>query len=324
MKLHLGLTALAMALFAGSLLLGAAPLSVSDIAAGLVAPADRPEAIILREIRLPRALAAFLTGGALGIAGAGLQALFRNPLAEPGILGIGVSASFAAALMIAFGIAAFLPLAVPLAAAGGALLATAFIALAAARLRSVATLILVGVGLSSLLGALMSLVLSLTPNPFTLAEIVNWTFGSVANRSWADIRLGLPMIALGGAFLLFCRRSYAALTLGEETAETLGFAPGKLRLLTVLGAGLATGGSVAMAGAIGFVGIVAPHVVRPWCGHDPGRTLLPSFIMGGIILLGADIAIRLIPTPSELRLGIAAALIGAPVFVAIAAGRGRR
>ncbi|MEE4211495.1 MAG: iron ABC transporter permease [Parvularcula sp.] len=323
MKLIALLALAATGLVLAALHIGAAPLAPSEVIRGLVGLGSEPETIIIHEIRLPRAIAALITGASLGMAGAALQGLFRNPLAEPGVLGIGVSASFAATLVIALGWAATAPALVAVFAAIGALAATALLTLAAASLRSVSTLILVGVGLSSLIGALMSLTLSLTPTPFTMAEIVNWTFGSVANRSWRDVALGAPFILLGAALLLAVKRDFGVLSLGEDSAESLGVDTRRLRIITVLGAGFLTGGSVAIAGAIGFVGIVTPHIVRPWVGFDPGRTLIPASILGGAVLLAADIAIRLIPTPTELRLGVAAALIGAPVFILIAAGRGR-
>ena len=206
-------------------------------------------------------------------------------------------------------------------AIAGALVATAFITLAAIKTRSVITLILIGVGLSSFAGALMSLFMNLAPNPFSLSDMINWMLGSVANRSYDEILLVLPFIVVGSAILLATGRGLSALTLGEEAASGVGVNLRIQRILTVLGAGFATGASVALAGAIGFVGIVAPHLIRPFVGHDPARSLIPSALLAGLILVIADIGIRLIPTTNELKLGVVAALIGAPFFVWIAMQR---
>ncbi|WP_155645706.1 FecCD family ABC transporter permease, partial [Erythrobacter donghaensis] len=192
----------------------------------------------------------------------------------------------------------------------------------APRTRSVVTLILVGVGISSFSGAIMSLLMNLAPNPFTLADMVTWMMGSVANRSLDDLALSAPFIAAGAALLIAARRGLTALALGEEAAAGVGLDVARQRMLVVLGAGLATGGAVALAGAIGFVGIVAPHLVRPWVGHDPARVLVPSALLSGLILILADITVRIIPGDTELKLGVVAALIGAPVFVMIAIRRG--
>ncbi|MEM7568206.1 MAG: iron ABC transporter permease [Pseudomonadota bacterium] len=276
---------------------------------------------IIWAIRLPRALAALVVGMALGISGGALQGLLRNPLAEPGVLGVSASASLCATVAIYYGFAALSPWAMPVAAIGGALLATAIIAFAALRTQSIVTLILIGVGLSSFAGAAMSLLMNLAPNPFSLADLINWMLGSVANRSFVDIGFAAPFLAVGFAIVISTRRGLSALTLGEEAAQGLGLDLKRQRLAVVLGAGLLSGAAVSIAGAIGFVGIIAPHVVRPWVGYDPARTLLPAGLLAGLLLVMADIAVRLAPTTNELKLGVVAALIGAPAFVWIAAAR---
>ena len=286
---------------------------------GLGTPADT---LIVWHIRLPRALAAFVTGLALGVSGAALQGLLRNPLAEPGILGVSASAALMATLAIFYGATSLSPWALPISAIIGALIATAIIALAAMRTQSVVTLILIGVGLSSFAAALMSLLLNFAPNPFTLSDMVNWTLGTVANRSFDDLALAAPFLLFGIGILLYSRRGLSALTLGETAASGIGLNLQRQRILTVLGAGLATGAAVSIAGAIGFVGIVAPHFVRAFVHHDPARTLIPSALLGGTMLVMADIAVRLLPTSIELKLGVVAALIGAPAFIWIAAQRG--
>ena len=302
-------------------LLGSTPMGLDRVFAALLGGGEPGDRTVIWEIRLPRALAAFLVGAALGVSGAALQGLLRNPLAEPGVLGVSASSALTATVSIYYGMAALTPWMLPLAAIVGALLATGLLAFAAIKTQSVVTLILIGVGLSSFAGALMSLLMSLAPNPFTLSDMVSWMLGSVANRSHSDIAFAAPFLALGAGVLLATRRGLSALTLGEEAAAGLGLNLRNQRIFTVLGAGLATGASVALAGAIGFVGIVAPHLVRPLVGHDPARTLLPSALLSGLILVLADIAVRLLPTSQELKLGVVAALIGAPAFIWIAMQR---
>ncbi|WP_300380737.1 iron ABC transporter permease [Henriciella sp.] len=308
------------ALFAACLL-GSTPMPADRVLMAFLGTGDTADQLVIWQIRLPRALAAFLTGAALGISGAALQGLLRNPLAEPGVLGVSASASLAATFSLYYGLAAISIWVLPVAAILGALAATALIALAAIQTRSVVTLILIGVGLSSFAGAAMSLLMNLAPNPFSLSDMINWMLGSVANRSFQEVGLAIPFIASGAAILLFTRRGLSALTLGEEAASGVGLNLRNQRIWTVLGAGLATGGSVALAGAIGFVGIVAPHMIRPFTGHDPARSLIPSALLAGLILVVADIGVRLLPTSNELKLGVVAALIGAPAFVWIAMRR---
>lgn len=302
-------------------LLGSTPLPPDRMLAALVGMGHVADRVIVWEIRLPRALAAWLVGVALGASGAALQGLLRNPLAEPGVLGVSASSALAATITLHFGFAALSPFVLPLAAIGGACAATALLAAAAIRAQSMTTLILIGVGLSSFAAALMSLLMNLAPNPFTLADMVNWMMGSVANRGLPDITLGLPFLIVGLGLLYATRRGLSALTLGEEAAQGIGLNVRRQRLATVFGAGIATGASVAIAGAIGFVGIVAPHLVRPWVGHDPARSLLPSALLAGLFLVLADIVVRVMPGENELKLGVVAALVGAPIFLLIAVRR---
>ncbi len=315
------LTAAGLAAAAAACLLGSTPLGAGRVLSALVGAASPGDLIVVWEIRLPRALAAFGTGAALGASGAALQGLLRNPLAEPGVLGVSATASLAATFVIYYGLVGVGAFVLPVAAIAGALGATALLTAAAARVGSVVTLILVGVGLSSFAGAMMALLMNLAPNPFSLADMLDWTLGTVANRSFADLALAAPFLAAGLGLLLAARRGLSALTLGEEAASGVGVDLPRARRLVVVGAGLATGAAVSTAGAIGFVGIVAPHLVRPLVDHDPARTLVPSTLLGGAILVLADIGVRLAPTDAELRLGVVAALIGAPVFIWIAARR---
>ena len=324
LPLSLGLAGLAVACVLLACLIGTAPLGVGELAAALVGAGDPAHRVIVWEIRLPRALAALLVGVALGASGAALQGLLRNPLAEPGVLGVSAMASLAACVAIYWGLVAQFAPALPLAAIGGALVATVLLVLAAARARTVVALLLVGVGLSSFAGALMSLLLNFAPTPFSLADMVTWAMGSVANRSLDDIALAAPFLLAGLALLALAAPALAVLGAGEEVAASMGVDVRRMRWLVVAGSGLATGAAVALAGAVGFVGIVAPHLVRPLTGQDPGRALVPSALLGGVILVLADLLVRLVPSDQELKLGVVAALIGAPAFVAIALRHGRR
>ena len=304
-----------------SVTLGSVSLPVDRLLAALAFQGSEGDRLVVWQIRLPRALAAALVGGALGMSGAALQGLLRNPLAEPGILGVSATAALFATFVLYFGLATAGPLVLPLAAVAGALLATLVVALAAIRTRSVVTLILIGVGLSSFSAAIMALLMNLAPNPFSLADMVNWMLGTVDNRSFADLGFAVPFMAAGAAILLASRRGLSALSLGDEAAEGLGLDLRRQRLAVIIGAGLATGAAVSLAGAIGFVGIVAPHLVRPFLRYDPARLLIPSALLGGLILVLADIGVRVLPTDSELKLGVVASLLGAPVFIWIASRR---
>lgn len=313
----------ALLLFALSALAGTAPLPLDDTLAALAGQGDERIRAIIWELRLPRAGAAFLVGAALGLAGAALQGLLQNPLAEPGVLGVSAFSALGAVIAIFFGLAAVSSFAVPLFAVLGAGVATLLLILAAMRGAGSVTLLLIGIGLSSVAGALMSLALNLAPNPFSLSDLVNWMMGSVANRSWADILLAAPVWIGGAVLVALAGPGLRALSLGDETATSLGADPRRIRLLVIGGTSLLTGASVATAGTIGFVGIVAPHVIRPFVRHDPQRLLLPSALLAGVILMAADLAIRILPFQQELKLGVAAALVGGPVFIWIAARLGR-
>lgn len=270
---------------------------------------------IVWEVRAPRVLTAWLVGAALGLAGAALQGLLRNPLADSGVLGLSGFAALGAVLALAVGAAAL----APLAAIAFALIAAFLVTALAWAARGPATLALIGVGFSSLAGGLIALVLNLAPNPGALADLVNWTLGSVEGRSLTDAAIVAAALLLGGASILFAARGLQALGLGEEAAAAIGADVSRTRLLVVLGAAACAGGATAVAGVIGFVGIAAPHLVRALAGHDPARLLWPSALAGGALLALADLGVRLAPTDTELKLGVAAALLGGPLFALIAA-----
>ena len=311
----------ALATLLAACLVGPSDLPWDRALAALFGGGDPADRLIVGAVRLPRALAAFLVGAALGASGAALQGLLRNPLAEPGVLGVSACAALGATFALTFGLGALGDFALPVAAIVGALAATLLIALSAARVTSTVTLILIGVGLSSFAAAVMALFTNLAPNPFSLSDLVQWMLGSVANRSVPDLLFAAPFLAVGLALLFRARRGLSALTLGEEAAAGVGLDLRRHRLLVVLGAGFATGAAVALAGVIGFVGIVAPHLVRPLVGHDPARSLLPAALLAGLILTASDLLVRVAPTTTELKLGVVAALVGAPAFVRVAWSR---
>ena len=316
-----GLIVASALLMLAAIMLGSTPLGTRHILQALVGQGSPGDAIVLWEIRLPRAMAAYAVGAALGLSGAALQGLLRNPLAEPGVLGVSASASLFATFTLYFGFSAISSLVLPLAAIAGALVATSFLAVVALRVNSVIALILIGVGISSFSGALMTLLMNLAPNPFSLSDMINWMMGTVANRSFEDILFAAPFLILGAVLILSSGRDLSAFTLGEEAASGIGVSLTTVRMKVVFGTGFCTGAAVAIAGAVGFVGIVAPHLVRPHVDHEPSATLLPSALLGGVILVAADIFIRVAPTTTELKLGVVAALLGAPIFVWIAAQR---
>ena len=321
-RLNVSLAALLLLASIAALVIGRDGAALHLLADGL-SGRDPAATIILLDIRLPRVLSAAVVGAALGMCGAALQALTRNPLAEPGILGVSAAATLGATLTLYFGLAAIWPWALPLGAIAGAALATALLAAAAVRTRGMASLILIGVGLSSLAGALMALILNFAPNPFSLSDLVNWTLGSVANRSLGDLAAAAPLVLIGCLLLLTQRSSLSLLSTGEAAAIAHGLDARQTRLAVIAGTGIATGAAVALAGAVGFVGIVAPHLVRPWTGHNPGRTLIPAAWLGALLLVLADLLVRVLPTDNELRLGVVAALAGAPIFMMIALRRGK-
>ncbi|HQS10222.1 MAG TPA: iron ABC transporter permease [Xanthobacteraceae bacterium] len=311
------LAVLVLALFAASAAIGYATLDISAALADLIAGRASLPALVLSELRLPRAILGATVGFSLGITGAALQGLMRNPLADPGVVGVSGAAALGAVVAFYFGLSASFALALPLGGLIGAGIATAFLLMLARRGVATATLILAGVALNSLTGALTALALNLAPSPYAALEVVFWLMGSLSDRSLVHVALALPFMMVGWGLVLATGPALDALTLGEDTATSLGFSLSRTRLLVVGGAAAAVGASVAVAGAIGFVGLVVPHLMRPLAGNRPGRLLLLSGLAGAALTLGADIAVRLIPTRPELKLGVVTAIIGAPFFLAM-------
>ena len=295
-----------------SLVVGRVAIPIAELFGGLAAPKPNLAWLILAELRIPRTLLALVVGATLGLGGAALQGLLRNPLAEPGLLGVSGGAALGAVIAIYFGLAAAFVLAIPLLGIAGALAAGALTFLFGRS--GTLTLILAGAAVSGLAGAGLALALNFAPSPYAAYEITTWLLGSVAERDWAQIGLCLPFILAGWICLAFTPRGLDLLTLGEAQAESLGVNLGVLRALVLIGVALSVGAATAMAGALGFVGLVAPHLVRPFVGHQPSRILLPSALFGALLLLATDIVIRILPTSNELKLGVLTSLIGTPFF----------
>lgn len=272
---------------------------------------------IVWAIRAPRILTAALVGACLGLSGALLQGLLRNPLADPGILGVSACSGLGASLAIVAGLAVT-PGGVELAALFGAGLAGAVLIGFAARFQEPEALILFGVSLSAFAGAVTALVFNFSPSPIATAEVMNWMLGSVENRAWSDAAWACAALTAAGGLGLWARRGLLALTLGEDTAALSGLPIRRLKVAAILAASIATGAAVAVAGVVGFVGLAAPHLVRAAVREDPARLLLPSALAGGLMLVLADLVARILPTDVEVKLGVLTALIGAPLFGLIA------
>lgn len=307
-----GLPALETGLAAALALLAA--VSMLTGASGFGLPSRGTELILL-EIRLPRTLLAILIGGALGTSGAALQGYLRNPLAEPGVIGISGGAGLGAVIAIHSGAAGAFALALPFGGLAGALAAMLLVLVLAGQRSGSIALVLAGVAIGALATALISAVLSLTRNPFAAVEIVFWLLGSLADRSLVHVWLSAPFIVAGLAILLRLGPSLDALTLGEDAAVNLGVDLGRLRLAIVAGTALAVGAATSVAGTIGFVGLIVPHVLRPLVGHQPSRLLTASMLGAAVLVLGADILLRIVSPTGELRLGVLTALIGTPFFL---------
>lgn len=295
-----------------SLATGRVWLAPSALIDGVLAPKPNLGWLILTELRLPRAILALLVGATLGLAGAVLQGLLRNPLAEPGLLGVSSGASLGAVIAIYFGLSQSFALATPLLGIIGALGAGA-LTFALGR-GGTLTMILAGAAVTGLTGAGLNLALNFAPSPYAAYEITTWLLGSLADRDWGQLALAAPFILVGWILLAATGRAIDALTLGEAQAESLGIDLRRTRALALAGVALAVGAATSVTGAIGFVGLVAPHLVRPFVGHQPRRVLLPSAVLGALLLLLADIATRVIPTANELKLGVLTSLVGTPFF----------
>lgn len=302
-------------LFVLSLVTGPAAISFLDSLNALFTGRAGAASIVMQEIRLPRAILGLLIGASLGLSGAALQGYLRNPLAEPGLLGISASASLGAVIAIYTGLSAVFSLALPLFAFAGAVIAVLLVRFLAGSGAATITLILAGVAVTSFAGAMTSLALNLSPNPFSALEIVFWMLGSLKDRSMTHVWLALPFILAGWVMLFQVGRALDALTLGEASAASLGYRLDRVQALVIFGTAASVGAATSVAGTIGFVGLVVPHILRPFVGAHPSRLLLASTLGGAAVLLAADVAVRVIAPERDLKLGVLTALIGAPFFL---------
>ncbi|WP_375688264.1 FecCD family ABC transporter permease [Pseudooceanicola sp. LIPI14-2-Ac024] len=298
-----------------SLCIGPADVGMMDSLRALFGGDEGPLTLVMREIRLPRMLLAVMIGASLGLAGAAMQGYLRNPLAEPGLIGVSGSAALGAVIAIQTGLSAAYVLALPVAALAGALVAVVILLAMAGPRGGSLTLILAGIAISAMAGALTSLVLNLSPNPFAANEIVFWMMGSLADRSMLHVWLALPFMAMGWAIFATLGRGLDALTLGEDAAASMGINLRHLQWGVVIATACVVGAGTAVAGAIGFVGLVIPHILRPFTGGRPGALLLASALGGAAMLLASDVAVRLILPGRDLKLGVVTALVGAPFFL---------
>lgn len=303
------------ALFLASLLVGPAGLDLATSLGGLFIGDNEAARLVMQEIRLPRAILGLMIGATLGLSGAVLQGYLRNPLADPGVLGISSSASFGAVIAIYTGLSAAFPLALPLMAMGGAIAAVVLIQLLSGTYAGTLTLILSGVAITSLAGALTSLALNLSPNPFAALEILFWMLGSLADRSMLHVWLSAPFMLAGWAMLLALGRALDALTLGRDVASSMGIRLARTQWLAVLGTAASVGAATAVAGAISFVGLIVPHMLRPLVGGQPSRLLTASALGGAALILASDVATRIIAPGRDLKLGVLTAIVGAPFFL---------
>lgn len=314
-RLLAALLLLVLLLGVASLLVGRNPLPLIAAAREALGDNASTAALILAEIRLPRALIAAVVGASLGLAGAVMQGLLRNPLASPGLVGSASGAAFGAVIALYFGLESIFALALPAGGMLGSLAAMLLVVALSGRDAGVTTLILAGVAINALALALISLALNLAPSPYAMREMVLWMLGSVADRSMRDFWVLLGPSLLGWLLLAGSGRALDALTLGEDTAHTLGIDIRRLRWRLFIGVSLCVGAAVSIAGSIGFVGLVVPHLLRPLVGHQPGRLLTASALGGAALLLLADIGVRLFPAGTDIKVGVLTSLVGAPFFL---------
>lgn len=306
----------AFALGCASFLIGPSALGAGPLLAGLISD-HGAASVIAREIRLPRAVLALLIGAALGASGAALQGLFRNPLAEPGVTGVTSTAGLGAVLALYFGFASLSPLVLPAFAIAGACVAAGVLYVLSRTGAGATALVLAGVAIASFATAMTALALSLASNAYAMSEMVHWMMGSLKDVTLSDVAWAAPLVILGVALLLTTGRGLDALALGEEAAQSLGIDIHTVRRRVILGVALATGAATAAAGAVSFVGLVVPHLLRRHYGYEPARLLWPSALGGAALVSAADITVRLISPDEELRLGVLTALLGAPFFVVL-------
>lgn len=298
-----------------SLGFGTVSLAPDRVIAALLGRGDPIASTIVLDLRMPRMLLGLLVGAMLGLAGAALQGFLRNPLAEPSVLGASNAAALGAVIALYFGISELHPALLPLLAIAAAMIALVLLFGLSGQSESALTLILAGIAIATLAGAGISLALNLSPNPFAAMEIMSWLLGSLENRSSQHVWIALPCIVAGGALLLWDARALDALTLGEDGARALGINLRAVRWRLLVGVAIGVGGAVAVSGSIGFIGLIVPHIIRPFTDRSPSAILWPSAIGGALLLTLSDLGVRMIPATNELKLGVVTAFLGIPVFL---------
>ena len=317
-------TRLLLILSGGCVLAGLAGLLVDGFPLAALFAGDETAHLLLIELRLPRIALGFLVGAALGLSGAALQGYLRNPLADPGVVGVSASAGMGAVAALYFGFSTLSALVLPVMAIAGAASGGSALLLIAGRGATATSLILSGVAVGALANAMVALAMNFSPNPWALSEIAYWLMGSLRNTSWTEVQIALPLIAAGVAILLTTARDLDSLSIGEDGARALGVNLRDLQIRLIAGTALAVGAAVAVAGAIGFVGLVVPHLIRPLVQHEPARLLMPSALGGGALLMTADAATRLISGDGvPLYLGVMTAILGVPFFFHLIRQTGR-
>lgn len=301
-------------LFIAALLSGPSPLQIAALSDTWLHDKPTLDALIFTELRLPRALLAASVGAVLGLAGASMQGLLRNPLAEPELMGVSSCAALGAVLALYYGLSVSSGLLQPLMGMAGAGVSVLLLFLLAGKKASAMSLLLAGVALSSLAGSGIALALNFAPNPYAMSEMVYWLLGSFANRTLNEFYFAAPFMLLGAILMLKRAAFLSALSLGEDTAQTLGFEVKRERGWMIIGVALSVGAAVSVSGSIGFIGLLVPHLMRPLVGHEPGRVLGVSALAGAGLMLLADIAVQLISPQQELKIGVVTALVGAPFF----------
>jgi iron complex transport system permease protein len=269
---------------------------------------------VLLELRAPRAVLALVYGAMLGASGAAIQALFANPLASPDLTGT-TSGAALGAVVTAYLLGFSAPLALSIGAVAGALGALLLLLLLAGPRAETATLLLSGLAISALAGALTTLALALAPSPFAFYDAYDWLMGSLVDRSLAQSGFAAIPAIIAIALLARLRGPLDSLTLGEEVAQSLGHDVARLRTQVVCLTALGVGACVAICGAIGFIGLVGPIFARRLTGAHPGRAILPAALIGSLLLLAADLIVRLAPLGRTLPIGVVTALLGAPFFL---------
>lgn len=308
---------LLLALFVTSLSLGSSDVAIWQGLWDFIRGHSSLDAIVIGDIRLPRTLLAMLVGFSLALAGAALQGLLQNSLADPGLVGASQGAALGAAAVFYYGWLGMLgAFAITLAGLLGALVALLAMLVLAGSAHAY-RVVLAGLAISTIAGALLATALNFAPNPYAMQELVFWLMGSVANKGLDQVAIILPLVILGSVLLLRLGRPLYALSLGPIAAQSLGVNVTSITRQIILGTAILVGATVSVAGAIGFVGLIVPHLLRPLVGNRPDRLLIPAALLGASLVLGADMLVRLLPLGRELKLGVLTSILGAPLLIAL-------